>query len=91
MTASLRERQSATAAVYPNPATDFLLLERVVPKSRFSVFNSNGLSVLEITSIDLDKKIDISQLPAGIYHWRMSLPDGRFHGSSFMKLLPYRR
>jgi hypothetical protein len=52
--------------IYPNPATDFLIVENL-NNSRYSIINSFGQQITAGTLYRDTEKIDVSLIPAGIY------------------------
>jgi uncharacterized Ntn-hydrolase superfamily protein len=67
--------------LFPNPATDELILSidnSVILKS-ISVYDANGKQVIQRDNFevhDLQQKIDVSQLPSGIYFLKVVSEDG---------------
>jgi len=67
--------------LFPNPATDELILSidnSVVLKS-LSVYDANGKQVIQLDNFevhDLQQKINVSQLPSGIYFLKVMSEDG---------------
>lgn len=69
-TISLREFKNMEVSLYPNPATDYLLVD-YNPKelSKYSIIDMNGKSVQEGF---LTEKIDVSLLPTGSFQILLS-------------------
>lgn len=51
---------------YPNPVNDNLFV-KVNEKTSFKIFNQLGAVVLQSNDLKLEKEIDVSNLPSGIY------------------------
>lgn len=58
--------QSVSLQLYPNPATDCLMLSADMPVQRVQVFDMTGRMVMSSTGTELD----VSALPAGLYMLR---------------------
>lgn len=58
--------QSVSLQLYPNPATDRLMLSADMPVQRVQVFDMTGRMVMSSTGTELD----VSALPAGLYMLR---------------------
>lgn len=58
--------QSVSLQLYPNPATDRLMLSADMPVQRVQVFDMTGRMVISSTGTELD----VSALPAGLYMLR---------------------
>lgn len=58
--------QSVSLQLYPNPATDRLMLSADMPVQRVQVFDMTGRMVMSSTGTELD----VSTLPAGLYMLR---------------------
>ena len=58
--------QSVSLQLYPNPATDRLMLSADMPVQRVQVFDMSGRMVMSSTGTELD----VSALPAGLYMLR---------------------
>jgi hypothetical protein len=54
--------------VYPNPASDFLFIDGLTDTVTLRIFNSHGQLIDEYKVSKNDTIIDISALPAGLYH-----------------------
>lgn len=68
---SVNETESATMAVYPNPAKDHLYISSADLFEYISVLDITGREVL-LTSVISNNAIDISSLNNGIYFYRVS-------------------
>lgn len=61
----------ATINVYPNPASDHIIIEGIQNPTEFRIFNQNGQ--LEWNeSLNADVIIDVSRFPAGMYSYQLS-------------------
>ena len=63
----LNEQNSmSTTKVYPNPASDFLIIENALEEfSRYIIYNERGQ---QLRHDEFDSSINISELCAGIYY-----------------------
>jgi hypothetical protein len=52
--------------IYPNPAKDFLVIRSEFPGS-IEIFNSVGKSLQKNANDEFSSRIDLSELPNGIY------------------------
>ncbi|WP_342089250.1 BspA family leucine-rich repeat surface protein [Dyadobacter sp. OTU695] len=64
--------------VFPNPATDKLMIGNHEEVNEVSIYNQAGLKVLKRRSISA-QGIDVSKLPPGSYTISVTLSDGRRH------------
>ena len=62
-------RKNHFATLIPNPASDFMYLNSFQRISRLELFNMSGKKVIDIDNPD--KRINIRQLPEGIYIYRI--------------------
>jgi len=61
--------------IYPNPANDYLMINtQSINNDEIQIFNAFGQNVMIVESLHNvpQQRIDISQLPAGIYFIRIS-------------------
>ena len=68
-----------TILIYPNPAKDFIILKNINSKNiikQVRIFNLNGQLVCHKK---MKTKIDISQLPKGVYILRIGLKEEEIH------------
>ena len=54
-------------SVYPNPASHTLRIDNVTENGIYYLFNTIGQKIKEYTADQLQKPIDISDIPAGLY------------------------
>ena len=61
-------QEAVTAKVFPNPATDVLIVEQsqVIENSNYELYDSNGKQILT-QKAELRTEISISHLPSGVY------------------------
>jgi len=67
----------STLSVYPNPASDKIIIEsdHVFSNATIQVFNLNGMQVIGEKLYNQNKAvIDVKMLPAGLYIVKMSSP-----------------
>ncbi len=64
--ASVANTNEKAIRLFPNPATDWVLLENVKPNSWVSVYNLQGQQVFE-NRTNADQKIELSSWPKGTY------------------------
>jgi hypothetical protein len=81
LTMAMKEEQAGTESrfkVYPIPATDFINIESGISdttKLIFELFNNSGVKVYNKTMQNLPfLQINITDLPAGVYLLKVSLP-----------------
>lgn len=72
--------QQVALRVYPNPATDRLMLATDIAVQRVQIFDMTGRMVMSSTGVDLD----VSALPAGLYMLR-AMGDTGVGGQKFIK------
>jgi len=59
-------------AIYPNPAKDLLFIESNNSAAKtISIFDSRGQLKIELMSTNLKEELNLSGLPAGLYHLRI--------------------
>lgn len=75
--------------IYPNPATNFLIIK--IPQDKlhcrilYDLFNSKG-SLVKSSELDSDRKIDINDIDKGLYFLRLHLPSNGICTKAFIKL-----
>lgn len=69
--------------LYPNPVTDYLTISSDNKVILVNIFSSTGTKVN--VNISEDGKINVSQLPSGIYILKAKLDDGKEISKSFIK------
>lgn len=76
----------AVAAVYPNPATDFLLVPMPEQTDELRVFDLNGRVVTQLQPPTSERqlRLDLTPLPAGLYQVVIS-SKGMQHSQRFVK------
>ena len=60
--------------IFPNPATDLLVIENPYSSGKFAILNSQGQSIREINLKEKTIRLDLSDLPKGIYFCRWISP-----------------
>lgn len=68
--------------VYPNPANDFVVIEKIPVNTVISVFNSLGTAVVNMISTGEKQRINLSNIPSGLYMIKLS-------GSNIDKVLRF--
>ena len=58
-------------SIYPNPATDIITLKNGT-EGQFKLFNVKGQLVLNHNTVQADSKLDISNLPKGLYIYELN-------------------
>jgi hypothetical protein len=58
--------------IYPNPVFDYLVIEQPDPAARFTIFGVSGSVVLGGFLADASTRINIADLPDGVYYLRVS-------------------
>ena len=75
ITTSINELNDANNIdIYPNPAKDFVVINSIATIKKIELFNINGDIIS--TDIFINKKIDTSTFPNGIYFLKAILEDG---------------
>ncbi len=57
--------------IYPNPVFDYLVIEQPDPAARFTIFGVSGSVVLGGFLADASTRINIADLPDGVYYLRV--------------------
>jgi hypothetical protein len=72
--AGISEPESSQISIYPNPATDKLILKTSVTStsSHLSIMNLNGQELIVQPITEPKTQIDISNLPRGVYFVRLT-------------------
>ncbi len=65
--------------VYPNPVAKFLIVENIASGSMLEIINVTGKAIVCITDARTTEKINVQQLPAGIYFLRIRNNDVDFN------------
>jgi spore coat protein H len=60
-------KQTPTVQLYPNPANDYMVVEASVPMYEVCIQDVSGRVKLKTTSRTSSSRLDISQLPQGLY------------------------
>lgn len=69
---STSETSKQRITFYPNPATDYVIVENLKPNSSLELIDSSGKSVKTVSNIKSDKtEINIKNLPSGIYYLKI--------------------
>jgi hypothetical protein len=84
-TVGVNDVQNHRLAIYPNPATDHVVIEGAAPGSILHVFNLAGQLFRTETIGESMTVINIGDLPAGQYFIKLSAPDGAGHVQQFLK------
>jgi hypothetical protein len=71
---------SSALRLYPNPASDRLLIDLPEP-AQISIYNISGQTIKQIAFNGTSETIDISDLPAGIYSCNATASSGRLFTS----------
>ncbi|RZJ86172.1 MAG: T9SS type A sorting domain-containing protein, partial [Hymenobacter sp.] len=61
------EEQLATVQFYPNPANDYVVVEAKAPTYEIYIQDTRGRVMLQTTAQSKTTRLDISQLPKGLY------------------------
>jgi len=70
--------------IYPNPAENYFKIKAEKPLSRVEVWNLSGSLVYQYVNASVDKEIDISVLPQGVYFVKIFTSDSE---QSIFKLI----
>ncbi|MDA9773914.1 T9SS type A sorting domain-containing protein [Saprospiraceae bacterium] len=68
------EDEYVTINVYPNPASDYIIVEGIQNPTEFRIYNQNG-QLERNESLRTDATIDVSHLSAGMYSYQLSSKD----------------
>ncbi len=87
------EKQPASVSslrIHPNPAVSWIQINKENKQSddRFTlkIFNTSGVTVIEIPEIRWEQQVDISGLPAGVYYLSIISPDVTVQHAKLLKL-----
>ncbi|MBN8701701.1 MAG: T9SS type A sorting domain-containing protein [Bacteroidetes bacterium] len=62
------EEATTNVAIYPNPATDFVTIKvESTENTTATIYNYSGVAVKTIALAETETKVNISELPAGMY------------------------
>jgi hypothetical protein len=77
------EKQMIETSVYPNPASSILNIDNAMEMSEIRIFSVDGQQVFQSGSVQ--KSVDISGFPVGIYMLKGYSADGSVYVAKFMK------
>lgn len=79
---------SDSVTLYPNPATEFLVLSTSIPFSRgqVQVFNSQGTLVRSVNLTGVATSMPVTDLPEGVYSLHVRLDGGIIAHKVFVKI-----
>ena len=69
--------------VYPNPATDLVIMENLLQEINWELFNYTGSTLLSGQSAGVIEKFNVSHLNPGIYILKITTTNG-LSGRSFI-------
>ena len=69
----INEKEILDLSVYPNPATDEIMIKSVVPILNISLFNAIGNKVYNKPANNISLKIPVSRLNQGIYYLKINI------------------
>ncbi len=72
-------------ALYPNPTVGEIMVESAAEVSHLVLYNSLGQAVLRKTCQGLTTKLDLQQLPMGVYMLQLTMGDGRVVSKKVVK------
>ena len=85
-TASIDNLNNEKINVFPNPSSEYITITGLKSSnSNLKVINQLGKTLLNVTDLDNNQKINISNLPEGIYHISISNADGIFTTEKLIK------
>lgn len=61
--------------VFPNPSSDWIYITSKVMMDKIEIFNTSGITLMKITPIDKQTKINLEKLPSGVYFIRLQSED----------------
>jgi hypothetical protein len=83
----VRDRPSAEGQkLYPNPATDRICLSGAADQEVLELVDLQGRTVLR--GLPGSNDLDVSRLPAGLYHARLVRPSGEAQDLGAITILP---
>lgn len=78
------ENEACVFAVYPNPASDKLMIESAVSVNRYEIYNVAGSIVSSKAVGEQSFEVNVSEIPAGTYLIKM-MSDGMVQTKRFIK------
>lgn len=79
---STSENSKETPQIYPNPATDFLYVNKVSAKAKYTIYSADGKLVSKGNL--LENKVNVNKLEKGVYLITIE-DDGKTSQSKFIK------
>ncbi|MEN8157249.1 MAG: T9SS type A sorting domain-containing protein [Bacteroidota bacterium] len=76
LTTAVDESENRHVSVYPNPATDRLIISGVTGRAVARIFNIHGQLQLTTHTEEQTREINVSELPAGVYMIRLETEQG---------------
>ena len=68
---AVEKKDIEEVVLFPNPASDFITIQGLTTKEEIHIVNLNGTSVMRIDATN-SRRVNISQLPSGVYFIRVS-------------------
>ena len=85
MASAIRSDKLLPLKIYPNPASDIVRIELPeIGEASIQLLDIRGKLIHSITTREANRKIDLQQLPAGIY-WIRLQQDGKYFGTKVLK------
>ena len=66
-TSSTEVQDLSVLKVYPNPTSEFIIIESELNVGKVNIFNINGELIFKDKIVRRNRKIDVSEWPAGVY------------------------
>lgn len=71
--------------VFPNPTNDILHIQNSVRNAQLCIVDNLGRKWMSIKMTDFKNSVDVSDLPAGVYHLNVIGEDGESGNATFVK------
>ena len=83
MPSSILEVEDIEMSIFPNPASDYLIINNFKPNTSYLIYNISGSNISKGSFVS--NRIDISQLNRGIYFLSIQLKDNSTKRLKFVK------
>ena len=80
----VNENNANTFAIYPNPASDKVVVEGEVIVNQYSIYNVAGAMIMNASVGEKSFEVNVSELPAGVYVIKME-SEGMTQSRRFVK------
>ena len=84
-TTSFNDQQNQSLYLYPNPTKDYIVIEDpALLNSQYTIYANNGQLMLSGTMANFNHKINVKELPKGIYQIEIKA-ENKIQSASFIK------